>query len=200
MPYLPGWERLSDAATRVITAAGIANDEARSNICQAIADGAVKIRGKLGRHTTRHSRASNTVLEGKDFEIPTDLKLEDLDWERSRPLKAWLVRRGGSVPAGYWDLEWIELSRADVTNVLSAAGTPGVSGQPARETGARSRSRPKLESAQRAIRELYPQGVPEQSVVPNVLLCRLVGEKLMQQGLLNVSDETILRAASRRRK
>jgi hypothetical protein len=101
---------------------------------------------------------------------------------------------------GYWELGWIELSRTHVTNVLCAAGKLGKSAQPARETGARSRSRPKLESVQRAIRELYPQGVPEQSVVPNAHLCRRVGEKLKQQGLLNVSDDTVLRAASRRRK
>src|SRR5262245_19297840 len=93
MPYPPGWERLSDAATRVMTAAGIANDEARSNICQAIADGTVKIRGKLGRHTTKPFR-STTVLEGKDFEIPTKIKPDDLDWEGSRPLNPWRIRRG----------------------------------------------------------------------------------------------------------
>jgi hypothetical protein len=142
MPYLPGWERLSDAATSVMTAAGIANDEARSNICQAIADRKVKIRGKLGRHTTKPIRSS-TVLEGKDFEIPTDLKLEDLDWERSRPLKPWFVRRGGSVPAGYWDLDWIQLSRTELTNRLCPGGPRGEPAQPASsETGAKRRRRP----------------------------------------------------------
>ena len=177
----------------------MSKEQAQTDICQAIADGKVKIRCQLKRHKT-NKMTSKTVLEGNAFEIPTRIKPDDLDWEGSRPVNPWRIRRGSYAIPGDWDLEWIELSGTHVTKVLCAAGTPGESAQPTRETGARSRSRPKLESAQRAIRELYPQGVPEQSVVPNVLLCRLVGEKLMQQGLLNVSDETILRAASRRRK
>ena len=40
MPYPPGWERLSDAATNVMTRAGVSKDEAQTDICQAIADGA----------------------------------------------------------------------------------------------------------------------------------------------------------------
>jgi len=101
MPYPPGWERLSDAATRVMAAAGIANDEARSNICQAIADGAVEIRCKLEKHTTRPIRSKN-VLAGKDFEIPTDLKLEELDWRGH-------VRYGGAVGQ---NRSWTRLSPA----------------------------------------------------------------------------------------
>jgi hypothetical protein len=147
MAYPSAWERLSDAATRVMTAAGLSKDEAQSDICQAIADGAVKIRGKLGRHTTRHSRASETVLEGKDFDVPTTIKSEDLDWEKSRPVKPWMVRRGIFALAGYWDLDWIELSRTDVTNVLCPARKQNESAKLAlSETGATSRSRPALES------------------------------------------------------
>jgi hypothetical protein len=199
MPYLPGWERLSDAATSVMTAAGIANDEARSNICQAIADRKVKIRGKLGRHTTKPIRSS-TVLEGKDFEIPTDLKLEDLDWERSRPLKPWFVRRGGSVPAGYWDLDWIQLSRTELTNRLCPGGPRGEPAQPASsETGAKRRRRPAFDRAQRAIKEEYPHGVPDQAAEPNANLCGRVGKRLKNEGLPGVSDDTILRAADRRK-
>ena len=116
-------------------------------------------------------------------------------------MKPWFVKRGISTTHGYWDLEWIELSRTDVTNVLCHTGTRGELPQPtSSETGARRKSGPKLESAQRAIRELFPEGVPEQSVILNANLCRLVGEKLKEQGFPNVSDETILRAAKRRRK
>ena len=100
---------------------------------------------------------------------------------------------------GYWELEWIELSRTHVMKVLCAAGTPGESAQPARETGARSRRRPKLESVQRAIRELYPHGVPDQAAEPNANLCRRVGKRLANEGLPDISDDTILRAADRRK-
>ena len=62
--------------------------------------GTVKIRGKLKRHTTKASLLRTAVLEGKDFQIPTEIKPEDLDWERSRPLKPWMVRRGSFSTTG----------------------------------------------------------------------------------------------------
>ncbi len=200
MRYVSEWEPLSDAATRVMEAAGVSKEEAQSDICQAIADRAVKFRAKLERHTTKGLRASKTVLEGTAFQIPTAIKPKDLDWERSRPVKPWFVQRGISITHGHWDLEWVELSRTDVTNVLCRTGTPGESAQPAsRETGPTSRSRPAFQRAQRVIRELHPQGVPGQAVEPNSNLYRRVGEKLKEQGWPDVSNDTILRAAGRRK-
>jgi hypothetical protein len=93
MADVPPWERLSDAIARVMAEAGLSRDEAQTRICRAIADGAVKIRGKLGRHTTTGFRASNTVLEERDFHIAPEIKPEHLDWEQSRPVKPWVVRR-----------------------------------------------------------------------------------------------------------
>ena len=61
------------------------------------------------------------------------------------------------------------------------------------------RSRPAQERALGAIRDLYPEGVPGQSEEPNTMLCRRVGERLKQASLLGVSDDTILRAAGRRK-
>jgi hypothetical protein len=63
----------------------------------------------------------------------------------------------------------------------------------------RGKSKPTLERARGAIEELYPNGVPLQSAEPNVNLCRRVGEKLKKSGLPNVSNDTILRAAGRRK-
>jgi hypothetical protein len=63
----------------------------------------------------------------------------------------------------------------------------------------RSKNKPALERARGAIEELYPDGVPGQAVEPNADLCRRVGEKLKQAGLRDVSDDTILRAAGRRK-
>ena len=63
----------------------------------------------------------------------------------------------------------------------------------------RRKSKPALERARGAIKELYPNGVPGQAVEPNSDLCRRVGEKLKQSGLRDVSDDTILRAAGRRK-
>ena len=198
MPYPPGWERLSDATTHVMTGAGVSKDEAQADICRAIADDAVEIRCKLEKHTTRPIR-SKKVLAGRDFEIPTAIKPKDFDWQRSRPVKPWFVRPGSAAPKGYWELDWIELSRTCVTNVLCAAGTRGESDQPASRAGTRSRSRPAHERAERAIKEVYPHGVPDQAAEPNANLCRRVGQWLKNEGLPGVSDDTILRAAGRRK-
>ena len=98
MPYVPAWERLADAIKHVM-AGGRPKEQAQTDLCRAIADGTVKIRGKLKRHTTRAS-TSKAVLEGTDFQIPPEIKPEDLDWERSRPLKPWIVRRGSFSTTG----------------------------------------------------------------------------------------------------
>src|ERR1700757_1194588 len=97
---------------------------------------------------------------------------------------------------GPWELEWIKLSRADVTNVLCTAGEQGKPAQPtSSETGSTTRNRPAFERALGAIKELYPRGVPEKATEPNANLCRRVGDKLKNEGLPDVSDDTILRAA-----
>jgi hypothetical protein len=201
MAYVPRWEQLSEALTRVEAAAGLSTDEARIDICRAIADGAVKFRGTLRRHTTRPVSPPKKVVQGNDFLIPAKIRPEDLDWEESRPLKPWAVRREISRLPGLWEVEWIELFDADVTKVLCTGGKRGGPAQHAASgAGSTSRSRPGFERARRAIEELYPEGVPGQAVEPNVNLCRRVGEKLKKQGLPDVSNDTILRAAGRRRK
>jgi hypothetical protein len=60
-----------------------------------------------------------------------------------------------------------------------------------------SRTRPARERVQRALREIYPEGVPSQAEVPNKSLCSLVCAKLKDSRLPKVSDATILRAAGR---
>jgi hypothetical protein len=200
MGYVPSWERLSDAATRVMTSAGVSTEEAQSDICQAITDGVIKIRCKLGRHMIRHL-TSKAILDRDSFEIPSKINSQDLDWEKSRPVKPWAVLRGKAAQCGYWHLEWIELLRADVTNILCRAGNGSVPVLQARSPRASTRrSQPALSRTKRVVQELYPQGVPDQAALPNANLCRRVGEKLKESGLPEVSDDTILRAAGRRRK
>jgi hypothetical protein len=46
---------------------------------------------------------------------------------------------------------------------------------------------------------VYPQGVPEQAREPNAILFQRVAAKLKEEGLHDVSDDTILRAAGRRK-
>lgn len=75
--------------------------------------------------------------------------------------------------------------------------SPG--GEPQGRSRSSSRNRPASDLARRIIGELYPDGVPEQSSEPNAALCRRVGDKLKALKLRNVSDDTILRAAGRRK-
>jgi hypothetical protein len=192
------WERLSAATERVMATAGLSKEDAQSLICRAIADGILKFRGKVGQHTTRSIHGGKTVLEEKDFHISPDIQRKDFDWEQSRPLKTWIVRQEIFRLPGRWNLEWIKVFSADITKLCSAR-SQGEATYRSSRTGATRRSQPAFERARRAIEELYPEGVPGQADVPNAILCRRVGVKLKNKGLPNVSDDTILRAAGRRK-
>jgi hypothetical protein len=199
MAFVSEWERLSEALRRVMAANELPEQEAQSDICRAIADQAVNIRLKLRKHVTK-LLTSDALLEGNDFQIPDEIRPEQLDWDRSRPLKPWMVRRESFSVPGQWELERIELFRPHVTKVLCRAEKQGETIKKAsKKTDARSKSQPALKAAQEAIKELFPQDPPGQSVLRNKMLCRQVSEKLREKGLPNVSDDTILRAAGRRK-
>jgi hypothetical protein len=146
----------------------------------------------------RHSTAWDTILPGDAFQIPVAIKPDDFDWQNSRPLKPWRVKRGAFPIPGDWELEWIEVCGAEVTNALCAVEKAAVPAQPASKAGTMRRSQPTRKRAEDIIKELYPGGVPEPPVLPNAILCRRVGEKLKQSRLPDVSNDTILRAAGRR--
>ena len=95
-------------------------------------------------------------------------------------------------------MDWIEVFSADVTKLCTSRSQGEATQRPSR-TVATHRSQPAFERARRAINELFPKGVPGQADVPNATLCRRVGVKLKNDGLPNVSDDTILRAAGRRK-
>ena len=134
MNYIPKWERLSDAVERVSTTVRMSKTEAQTAIARAIADGVIDLRAKLGRHTKSGMTYVKRVVEGKDFQIATEMNSEDLDWENSRPTNSSYVKRGNAdLPHGDWTLKWIELSRSDVTTVLCPAQNTG----PPRPTSAK---------------------------------------------------------------
>jgi hypothetical protein len=199
MIYIPQWESLSNAAKRVSKVANISEAEARTSICQAVADGVIKIRAKLDEQTIRHL-TSREVLEGSCFRIPTNLHPEHLDWENSRPLKPWDVRRGSFIVPGPWRLKWMKLFGPDVTSILCTPSRTDNAGPASSGEGKKKKGQPTFDRADRAIRQLYPQGVPDQSTLPNATLCKEVGAKLKELEQPDVSDDTILRASGRRQR
>jgi hypothetical protein len=108
-----------------------------------------------------------------------------------RPALASIIKVGDSTK------RWIDDTVAEGTSGDPCDGT-GRSDQ-ARKPSRRNKSKQAFERACGAIKELYPNGVPGQDIEPNTNLFRRVGEKLKQSGLPGVSDDTILRAAGRRK-
>ncbi|WP_439394959.1 hypothetical protein ACRQ5Q_38300 [Bradyrhizobium sp. PMVTL-01] len=197
-------------------ATGVSEDEAKTDLCRAVADRKIDVRVRIA--------ASDYGMRGRTFSdgnvgVPAHLEPRDFDWVQSRPLKPWLIGpKRGEHYAWDWEnrpLDLIELSTGEVTKILCTGHPPHlrppdrrIEGRPSpaarslatSQTTARpTRARPAIERAQRIINELYPNGVPDQTIVPNTTLCQQVGAKLMEYKLPAVSDDTILRAAGRRK-
>jgi hypothetical protein len=201
--YTPDWEPLAAALQRV-RATGVSEDEAKTDLCRAVADRRIDVRVSIA--ATDHGMRGQVFSDG-NVGVPPHLKPRDLDWVQSRPLAQWSI---GPRPGqhytwiGGWEnrpLDLIELSTANVIEVL--CGGAGQSSdnervRPAKQKS-RDRSQPAFERARDAIGNIYPNGVPRQAEEPNKNLCRRVSEKLKQARLPDVSDDTILRAAGRRK-
>lgn len=199
--YTPKWESLSAAADRLAKTSGCSQDQARSAICQAISDGVIKVRGKLARHDIR-SLKSTYVVCGNHLEIPTGLKPDDFDWLNSRPVKPWFLRNIQGLHHGPWHLAYIELFGPDrekhlLSNIEPTVGptAPQSEKQPKRKR----RENPKLKVAKIANDALWPNGPPPTHELPNALLDRHVNTWLKENGLPEVSRDTVLRAAGRRK-
>ena len=139
MPYVPAWERLPDVIGRLMAGGG-PKELAQADLCRAIADGTVNIRCQLKER--RGSRStSKASLEGKAFEIPTEINPDDFEWELSRPLNPWFVRRECYSSPGHWHLALIEVCRADVSKALCIATEQGENTQQAASRPALDRPR-----------------------------------------------------------
>jgi hypothetical protein len=201
--YTPDWERLADALKRVI-ATGVSEDEAKLDLCHAVADRKIDVRVRIA--ATDYAMRGRVCSDG-NVVVPAHLSPGDLDWVQSRPFAQWPIGpRPGEHYFGFtWEnrpLDLIELSTADVIEVLCGGAGYHSGNEPTARAGkqkSRSKRQPALERARGAIRELYPKGVPGQAEEPNKNLCRRVGEKLKEANLPNVSNDTILRAAGRRK-
>jgi hypothetical protein len=150
--------------------------------------------------------------------VPPDLIPDDIDWVNSRPKTPWLDN-GKFVVL----IAKIELSTADVIRILCGGGkrgrgesalhfppkksVPDVSGAEAKIASARRTSAPmptkksstKRNRAQRAVKELWPNGPPSKDEMTDVELFRMVCEKLGPTAARDLSSDTVLRAAGRRK-
>ena len=126
--YVPAWETLSDAVSRVV-ATGLDMESARKQICSAIADGAITIRVEVAR--TDRDIPGKLRLRGQGHEQvkpPHRLSPQELDWKHSRPLGAW--NTGPDRLESYAVIGWgwrarnikaLEVRTDDVTEIFGLA-------------------------------------------------------------------------------
>jgi len=102
--------------------------QAKTEICQAIADRKIAIRVMMQKAAPD---VGAQILRGGNVEVPPRLDPADLDWDKSRPFQPWNTGPDDSDPAqrylASWpwkprSIEWIELSTADVVEVLCGGG------------------------------------------------------------------------------
>jgi len=113
LAYTPDWEPLADALKQVM-AAGIIEDEAKTDLCRAVADRKIDVRVTIA--------ATGQVFWDGNVGVPPHLKPSDLDWVHSRPFAQWPIgpRRGEHYTWNWSDrpIDLIELSTTDVSRIL----------------------------------------------------------------------------------
>jgi hypothetical protein len=118
--YTPDWEPLAEALKRVM-AAGIKEDEAKTDLCRAMADRKINVRVTIA--ATDYGMRGQVFIGG-NVGVPPHLRPGDLDWAQSRPFAQWQI--GPQLGEHYsWITGWgnrpldlIELCTADVIEVL----------------------------------------------------------------------------------
>jgi hypothetical protein len=151
MPYVPDWERLSDALKPLVIAS-VSENNAKLDISRAIADKKIRVRltvaiepDVLTAHLQmvakvqglgsdpKHSVPNVECFEDANVKIPSQLMPDDFDWENSRPLQPWPFRwRGGR--RDEWQLPsqpalLIELRTVDLLSWIETCSEPALSGQ-----------------------------------------------------------------------
>jgi hypothetical protein len=165
MRYTPDFEPLADALKRVM-ASGLSEDQAKLDICGAVADGKVDVRVRVSIAATDNAMRGRVFYRSnRNVAVPPHLDSTDLDWVQSRPLKPWQIGPAGpqrySDPFWQWEsqpLDLIELSTADIMSILNmtAAG-------PTNFIRRSSKSGPgaKARGIEDAINQLWPDEIPK---------------------------------------
>lgn len=196
-------------------ATGLSESEAQRDICLAVAEQKIEIKYKTDEFVGPDGGTQWQPFVGIAV-VPDNLRPRDIDWEASSSRRVW--EDGQLLGGGFgYIVTHIKVRTADVIRTLCFSNTrqtmpvtsPIISKVGIEKAAPEStsplpsrtprKSSPALELAKRAISELYPDGVPQQTDEPNATLCQSVFKRLKATGQREVSDDTILRAAGRRR-
>lgn len=123
MAYTPDWESLAHALERAM-ATGITEDQAKRDLCLAVADKKIEVRVTIA--ASDHSAGGEVFWDG-NIRVPPHLNPDDFDWKSSRPRRPWSI--GPRLGQHYsWISGWksrpidlIELSTGEVQSIFSSS-------------------------------------------------------------------------------
>jgi hypothetical protein len=120
-----------------VTSGGVTEEQARTDICHAVADGKIRIRVLVDKAAPD---VGGKTLQGGNVQVPPRLAPADFDWIKSRPVEAWNTGPNSRIPTERYFALWtwerrciqlIELSTADVVEILGGQGASAPGQAPA---------------------------------------------------------------------